>query len=252
MGNRLVHGDVLDVLPTLGVYDCCFMDPPDGIGLELNGYQEAPPDYMNWLAAVLECAIPHSLTTWVSYNAIWDLAIKSWAFDYQRHHDVTIRPFVQIFTFGQNRQTDCGNGHRPVLRIMRPGAPLYPEQIKVPSWRELNGDKRAAKGGRVPLDHWDYPRVTGNSKQRRPHHPTQLNEGLVERAIKMSTHEGGTVLDLFSGTGTALRVCSRINRTCTSVEANRLYCEKIAEEHNLQIVAIKTSSQLDMPTETQT
>jgi DNA modification methylase len=84
----------------------------------------------------------------------------------------------------------------------------------------------------VPLDVWEFPRVTGNSKQRRPYHPTQLNEGLVERAIKLSTEEGDVVCDPFGGTGTTLRVCKRINRVCHLIELDTGYCDKIAEEHD--------------------
>jgi len=81
-------------------------------------------------------------------------------------------------------------------------------------------------------DVFDYPRVTGNSKQRRAWHPTQLNEGLVERCLNLTTVEGDYVLDPFGGTGTTLRVCKRIGRNCTLVEIDPAYCAKIAEEHS--------------------
>ena len=51
----------------------------------------------------------------------------------------------------------------------------------------------------------------------------------------MSTKQGGTVLDVFSGTGTAIRVCRRIQRDCTSIELDPFYCQKIAEEHGLEV-----------------
>jgi DNA modification methylase len=158
------------------------------------------------------------------------------------------KPCVQVFTFGQHRKTDLGNNHRPLWRLKRKDAPLYPDAIKVPSWRQRNGDKRAAAGGRVPgdvfdmqyIDHsaatWpgdvlDFPRVTGNSKQRCDWHPTQLHEDLVERCIKLSTPEYGSVLDPFGGTGTTLRVCKSINRSCTLIEKSAGYCDKIREAH---------------------
>jgi DNA modification methylase len=103
----------------------------------------------------------------------------------------------------------------------------------VPSWRQENGDKRADPRGRVPGDVFDFTRVVGNSKQRRPWHPTQLNEGLVERCIKLSTHEGDTVLDPFGGTGTTLRVCKPLGIACTLIELHLGYCVKIAAEHGM-------------------
>jgi hypothetical protein len=227
--HRLVNGDISDVLPRLGSFACAFLDPPDALGLKLNGYKEVQKEgYIEWLASIVEQTIGHCGITWLSYNSKWDLAVKHWAHGLK---GLEIKPFVWHFTFGQNCQTDCGPGHRPILRFRRKDAPLYPEQIKVPSWRELHGDKRAARGGRVPLDAWDFPRVVGNARERRPFHPTQHPEALVERAIKLSTKEGDCVLDAFSGTGTVIRVCKRINRHTTSVELNKFFCDKIAEEH---------------------
>jgi site-specific DNA-methyltransferase (adenine-specific) len=88
----------------------------------------------------------------------------------------------------------------------------------------------------VPLDVWDFPRVVGNAKERRAWHPTQHPEALVERAIKLSTREGDTVLDLFSGTGTAIRVCKRIHRQTISVEKNLEFCRAILSEHDLTTI----------------
>ena len=45
--------------------------------------------------------------------------------------------------------------------------------------------------GKLSLsDVFNFTRVTGNSKQRRTWHPTQLNEGLVERCVKLTTPAG--------------------------------------------------------------
>lgn len=96
----------------------------------------------------------------------------------------------------------------------------------------LQGDKRAS-GPRVPGDVFEFSRVVGNSKQRRPWHPTQLNEGLVERCILMTTNEGDHVLDPFGGTGTTARVCQRLNRSCTLVEISPTYCEHIRKDLNI-------------------
>jgi DNA modification methylase len=109
-----------------------------------------------------------------------------------------------------------------------------PDAIRVPSWRQKNGDKRADPRGRVPGDVFNFTRVVGNSKQRRPWHPTQLNEGLVERCIKLTTPPGESVLDPFGGTGTTLRVCKRTGNPCTLIELDAGYCAKIAKEHDMK------------------
>jgi len=237
--HKLICGDCFEVLPTLGFFDCLVADPPDAIGLKYNSFNDKMTDseYRDFLWKCLNLFVEHAEISWISYNARWTFLMGSLVERLlNTRQDIEAKPFVTTFTFGQNRKTDCGSGHRPLLRLRHKDAPLYPEQIKVPSWRQLHGDKRAAKGGRVPLDHWDeFPRVTGNSKQRRCYHPTQLPEGLVERCVKLSTLPGDSVLDVFSGTGTVIRVCKRIARSTTSIEIDPFYCEKITEEHGLEV-----------------
>ena len=58
----------------------------------------------------------------------------------------------------------------------------------------------------MPDDVWDFPRVTGNSGQKRKWSPTQLNEGLYKRAIDFSCKPGARICDLFAGSGTMARV----------------------------------------------
>lgn len=217
-------------------FDAIFADPPDGIGLGYNEYNDKtdPLQYRTLLGKWLRAFATAAPVVWISFNPKWtiDFGGVAWFF-LESNPDWEWKQFIQTFTFGQNNKRDCGVGHRPLWRFKHKDAPLYPDAIKVPSWRQLNGDKRAAEGGRVPLDVWDFPRVTGNSKQRRPYHPTQLNEGLVERALLLTTKEGDSVCDTFAGTGTTLRVCKRINRQCTLIELDSMYCEKIEEEHGI-------------------
>jgi DNA modification methylase len=121
---------------------------------------------------------------------------------------------------------------------MRRDAELYPDTIRVPSWRQLHGDKRANPKGRVPGDVFDFPRVVGNSKQRRRWHPTQLHKGLYERCVKLSCSPDDSVCDIFAGTGTLGRVCKHTGNPCTLVEMDPNYCEKIALEHDLQRIQV--------------
>lgn len=279
MTHTLINGDCFDVLPDAGQFDCVFCDPPDNIGLGYEHYNDkrAEAEYVEFLDNLVTFTTPSAPIVWISFNSRWVLELGHIVRAFlKRHKDWEWKPCVQVFTFGQHNKHDLGNNHRPLWRLKRKDAPLYPEAIKVPSWRERHGDKRAKPGGRVPgdvfdhqypspqtnkigswlsaayddptagqdfkrdIDEWfethngdvfDFPRVTGNSKQRCDWHPTQLAEDLVERCIKLSTSEGQHVLDAFGGTGTTLRVCKKINRSCTLIELDPLYCRKIAEEH---------------------
>ena len=233
--HRIICGDGLYELSRLQA-DMYFCDPPDGIGLKYDGFEDKFNDYGRWLTGFISTALCQAPTLWLSFNSKWIIEV---GFRVKRLVNIIdgleVKPCVQTFTFGQHCHTDLGNGNRPLWRFRKWGAPLYPNQIRVPSWRQQNGDKRADPRGRVPLDVFDFPRVTGNSKQRRKWHPTQLHEGLVERCILMSTKEGDHVVDPFAGTGTTLRVCKRLNRRCTLIDISESYCQKIAEEHGLEV-----------------
>ena len=223
-----------------GDIECIFADPPDNIGLGYGEYNDKLPDheYIKLLEDWITLFVSKAPTVWFSFNARWTLEMgwiatrlkAAWA-----GTGLEVRPCVQTFTFGANRQKDLVNGHRPLWRFQRCDASLYPEAIKVPSWRQENGDKRAADGGKVPDDVFDFPRVTGNSKQRRKWHPTQLHEGLVERCILFTTQPGQLVVDPFAGTGTTLRVCRKIGRRCALIDVDRNYCVKIAKEHGAKM-----------------
>lgn len=221
-------------------FDCVFMDPPDNLRLPYVGIDDNLDNYVGqlrrWYYAAMQ--VCHDTgTVWASFNAR-HITVMSKTFDDYLcwEKQPILRPMVQVFTFGQNQRKDFVNGHRPLWRVqMSKDAKIRPENILVESWRQKNGDKRAAPGGKMPDDVFYFPRVTGNSKQRRRYHPTQLHEGLVERCILSCTDPGDTVLDLFSGTGTAIRVCKRIGRNTVSVEASEEYCRRISEEHGLTV-----------------
>jgi len=245
--HTLVNADCLKYLcGNSCVWTTLFADPPDNLGLNYHGYKDRLPDadYVTLLRQWLHTFVLCAKTVWFSYNAKWTFEVGKIVTEMLAcNRGLEAKPCVQTYTFGQHNQHDLGNNHRPLLRLRWPDAPLLPDAIRVQSWRQEHGDKRADPRGRVPGDWFDFTRVTGNSKQRRPWHPTQLNEGLIERCILLTTPEGGTVCDPFAGTGTTLRVCKRINRPCTLIELDPLYCAKIAEEHGLQTLNPHTWTQ---------
>jgi len=243
--NRIIHGDCLDALyGEIHVPQMIFADPPDNIGLKYASSVDSMPDkeYTIWLAKCIEAFIFSAPIVWLSYNARWTFTVGAIVLDLMKHHDwLLAKPCVQTFTFGQHNSRDLGNNHRPLLRLMRRGTSLYPDAIRVASWRQQHGDKRANPKGRVPGDVFDFPRVTGNSAQRRRWHPTQLHEDLVERCILLSTQTGERVLDPFSGTGTTLRVCKRVNRCCTLIESSSEYCAHLCHEHDIPVEELLTT-----------
>jgi len=238
MKHTLINADCLDYLSgNAQCWTTIFADPPDNLGLRYSTYRDRLPndEYVKLLRCWLNAFILKAKTVWFSYNSKWTFEVGKIVTEVVglRAGNLEAKPCVQTFSFGQHNHHDLGNNHRPLLRLRWRDTPLFPDAIRVPSWRQENGDKRADPRGRVPGDVFDVPRVTGNSKERRNWHPTQLGERLVERCLRLTTPSNGTVLDPFGGTGTSLRVCKRINLSCTLIELDRSYCKRIAAEHDL-------------------
>jgi len=234
---QLIQGDVEEVLEVLDPVHCIFADVPDNIGLGYATYKDDLPKqhYVAFLQRILNLCVEKSNIIWCSFNSKWIFDIGHIICSIlNRKVDWEARMCIQTFTFGQNRQTDLTNCYRPLLRLKKKSSDLYPDAVRIPSWRLLNGDPRADPRGKVATDVMDFPRVTGNSKQRRTWHPTQINEGLIEQCLKLTCKPDDVVLDLFSGTGTTLRVCRKLELPVIAVEIDKTYCEKIAEENGLE------------------
>jgi DNA modification methylase len=245
MSIKVVQGDCIHVVRLLadaGPIDCIFADPPDNIGLGYDDYKDKLSEeaYLQKCWDWLNCFLAASPVVWWSFNAKWTTQMGMVVESLKQGYKFNVKPCVQTFTFGQHNHHDFGNCHRPLWRLSRPDWKCKTDEIRVPSWRQENGDPRADPRGRVPGDTFDFdllpetayafPRVTGNSKQRRSWHPTQLHEGLVERCILSSTDKADLVVDPFGGTGTTGRVCKKIERDCILIDLSPEYCERMRAE----------------------
>jgi site-specific DNA-methyltransferase (adenine-specific) len=234
---QVICTDAMELLESLSEVRVGFADPPDNIGLKYATYSDKLRgfDYIFWLDQIIKLMVQKCNVVWFSYNAKHTFQVGRLVANLlDSDRTLEAKNCVQIFTFGQHNQHDLGNNHRPLIRINRVGETWYTDAIRIPSWRQQHGDPRGDPRGRVPGDVFDFPRVTGNSKQRRAWHPTQLNEGLVERCLRMSAIPGQTVCDPFAGTGTTLRVCKQLGLDCITSDVDRQYCENIAREWGLE------------------
>ena len=175
--------------------DLDLADPPDNIGLGYQSYKDKLPDeqYVRLLETWLHLFVHRAKTVWFSYNAKWTFEVGRIVSAMVKRTPTWRRsPACRRSPLGSTATTTWETTTGRCLRLRWSDAPLRPDAIRVPSWRQENGDKRADPRGRVPGDVFDFTRVVGNSKQRRPWHPTQLNEGLVERCIRLTTPPGET------------------------------------------------------------
>lgn len=246
---KLFHGDCLDYLRECGQYEAIFADPPDNLGLPYSGFKDNNPLYYDWLELLVRLALEKCKVFWLSYYWEHDLEVKRRAYWIKPHW--AKKTFIWRYTFGQHNERDCGSGFRYILRFARPDWKPNVQGIRVESERQRLGDSRANPNGRIPDDVWDFnleldewpslgldapgvwdefPRVVGNSSERRSWHPTQHPEGLIERIMRMSSTS--TFLDCFVGSGTSFRVGKRLGLNVTGCELSDVYVEHLRKEHN--------------------
>lgn len=214
-------------------FDCVFADPPDNIGLKYDGCDDNNPNYLAWLDEIVDGALCVSDVAWFSVNPRHLVDVVE-TLRYNRAQ--SIRLFIWSYNFGQYNETDAPYNYRPIFRVASDDwSPRMVERIE--SIREQMRDKRATGRGRVPGDVWEFPRIQGNNKQRRPWHPTQHPEAVYRRIMMQSVPPGGTFCDLFAGTGTAFRAAKTMycDINVVGVEKSAYYCSLIADEHGIEV-----------------
>ena len=91
-------------------------------------------------------------------------------------------------------------------------------------------DKRNNPKGKNPTDFWpvDYVweinRVVNVSKEKTAH-PTQFPEKMIKRVIKASSNKGDIVMDVFSGSGTVMKVAQDEERKWIGIDKESKYCK---------------------------
>ncbi len=169
---------------------------------------------------------------------------------------------VWHYTFGQNCKVKFNRSHAHLFYCVGSAAAgglgkgaskkgelpftFNREAIAVPSARQTTyGDARANPKGKLPDDTWylrpqeaegvyfkegedvwAMSRLCGTFKERLGWHPCQLPESLLERIIKVSSHEGDVVFDPFSGSGTTLAAAAKLGRKWLGTELSANYAKK--------------------------
>lgn len=81
-------------------------------------------------------------------------------------------------------------------------------------------EKEYKEKGKVVEDWWIDISPVDRLVKEQTKYPTQKSEGLVERIIKASSHEGNLVLDCFMGSGTTCAVAQKLGRRWIGCDIN--------------------------------
>ena len=226
----VIHGDCLGVIPKLGKFDFCFLDPPFNVKYKYPEYSDDLPeeDYQ----FIIRLA---TLRTWEACTGVMclhgcDETAKIWLKMEDAAKMTRINWINWHYDFGQNNQHNFTKSREHCLVYAREGHTFNPGEIMIPSARATKyNDKRAEKtknpGKRLPGTVWGLPqdgqnwgRVTGNSKERVPECPNQLPENYLARLIKAYTNKGDRCLDPFGGSGTTATVADALERDCVTID----------------------------------
>jgi DNA modification methylase len=131
------------------------------------------------------------------------------------------------YTQGQGRTRGFSARHDDILMFTKSEKDFKfnLDDIRIPQkfYRTINNMR-----GANPGDVWEFSHIH-YCQDNRQAHPTQKPEGLIERMILASSSLGDKVLDPFSGSGTTLRVCQQLSRSCVGVEINPEYVSMTKE-----------------------
>ena len=76
-------------------------------------------------------------------------------------------------------------------------------------------------------DVWHFNRTSESERKDTGGHATPKPIALCSRAIKSSSRENETILDVFGGSGSTLIACEQLNRKCYMMELDEKYCDVI-------------------------
>jgi adenine-specific DNA-methyltransferase len=218
-------------LNTLKQADLIFCDPPFGIGQKYAGFEDKIQDYREFTFQWMQIAGTALKENGVLVAHGSDEVAEHFIHCYEQAYLKRIGTIIRSYRFGQCRKSHWVNGHEIEYIFQRRDAKDFKfnwEAVAEESDRVKYKDKRVANGvngKRPPLTVWDFPRITGNSKERRPNHPNQIPEELVARYIKAYTDEGDMVMDFFGGSFTTAVVCQTLNRNCISCDISLENCK---------------------------
>ncbi len=78
-------------------------------------------------------------------------------------------------------------------------------------------------------DVWHFDRTSSAERENCGEHATPKPIALCSRAIKSSSRENESVLDVFGGSGSTLIACEQLDRTCYMMELDPKYCDVIVK-----------------------
>ncbi len=254
MIGKIHQGDCVAGMKKMsaGAVRLVFADPPFNIGYDYDEYDDRRESsaYLDWSRewiGQVHRILADDGTFWLAIGDEYAAELKLIA---QNDFGFHCRSWViWYYTFGVNCKNKFSRSHAHMFHFVKDAKnfTFNDSEIRVPSARQLvYGDKRANPRGRLPddtwilrpqdapdggfaADHdaWYFPRVAGTFKERMGFHGCQMPEQLLGRIIRVSSNEGETVMDPFTGSGTTLVVAKKLHRKWLGFELSKEYAANV-------------------------
>lgn len=189
----IYHGDCREVMEELGIYDLVLTDPPYGVGLEYDNYEDSEKNFREVVLAAIEIARRSGVVTLLTPGT-------SNLFKYPEP------TWTLCWFFGQSYNSPWGfSAWQPILAYG-----------KDPWLRESKGGMPDAVNMvcSTPVDGHPCPK------------PLKFWKWLMRRG---APRESDRILDPFLGSGTTLLCAKELGHTAVGIEQSERYCEIAAK-----------------------
>ena len=247
--NSIIHGDCLDILPTLEVgAQIIIADPPYNIGKDFGNKSDKQPmdEYLvwcdKWIHECLRVLKPNG--TMFIYGFSENLALILSRIPYSIHRRWIMWHYtnknVPSLHFWQR-------SHESILILWKEDKVFHRDEVREPYTDGfLNGaagkERKETKGrygnkkttytahekGALPRDVIKIPALAGGAgKNERVDHPTQKPLALCEKLLRSCKQEDGYVLVPFAGSGSECVAAKNMGLPFIGIEINPDYIELI-------------------------
>jgi DNA modification methylase len=197
----IYHGDCREILPTLTRVDCVLTDPPYGVGLDYDEWDDTPSALDDLIPAVhplmMEAAETVAITSGIVNIHRWPPSTWVLAWTWPHTGSTGKWGFNQwgpVLVYGTDPYLSAGKGRHP--DVIQCGANDY-----------------AASG-----------------------HPCPKPQQAWARILQRVSPFGESVLDPFMGSGTTLRVAKDHGRKAIGIELSERYCEIAARRLGQEVL----------------
>ena len=200
--NKIICGDCLEVMKGIPdkAVDLVLTDPPYGIGLKYDGYDDTLENWKNLISK----AIP----------------------EMRRISNMVILPSMQMKQLPwiyENFPPDW-------LIAWYKGSTGHASFVGFNSW-----EPHLVYGKNKGICMHDYFQTRASESKTHSYHPCPKPIDWADWLISRASKEGQVVLDCFCGSGTTVESAKKLNRKFIGIELNQKYCE-IAERRLTQEV----------------